>query len=737
MPIGCAQRKSFMMGIQWMNCVCPRMKMVYSNTKYVGASNFWMPCPAVIMILLGYGLGLWWIDQSGWAQGSEPVPRVSSLAIDELTDQLLYLKEETVVTAIRHEQPISEAPSNMYVITDEEIRRSGAVDLPTVLRQIPGLDVMQTSSADFNVSVRGNNQTVANKLLVLVDGRPIFLDVQATVNWKVLPITLPEIKRIEVLKGPAGAIYGFNAFDGVINIITKAPAEMAGATVQVGAGEYGTISSAAIVGGQAGNLGYRLSAGHDQNQQWNHRNSLGFRANKFNVVTDYAVNTTDKVTFSGGLIDANRFDGPIVENLYLATRPAQSYANAGYEGPSYFVRAYWTRYEAEADLTVNPLLTSLLKTTDRYGNQTNALTTNTYNIEGQHTLELTSAHHVLYGFNYRRNTAASNFISTSAEEDRVGLYARHEWRLAKPLTIDVGARYEINTFINPTVSPRVALRYRPWSEHTFRASWSVGYRPPSILETYTATQSTVSRAFPSPAPPGYILFTSPIPAISRGSNSLESEKIVSYELDYQGWYLQHCLRLRASLFFNHLTNLITARPIAPGSLISSFVNDTGTADILGGEAAAEYLVSSWLSGFANFSYQDIQQTFTDTVRRGGPRYKVSGGLRATSEAGVTADALVHFVGSSTYPVSNVFFAFAPSYQLTQPGSTPPNPRVGSYTLVNLRSGYTFWKSKSAAGYERSAEVAASVLNALNDKHKEHPLGERIGSRAMGWLTLHY
>ena len=157
MPIGCAQRKSFMMGIQWMNCVCPRMKMVYSNTKYVGASNFWMPCPAVIMILLGYGLGLWWIDQSGWAQGSEPVPRVSSLAIDELTDQLLYLKEETVVTAIRHEQPISEAPSNMYVITDEEIRRSGAVDLPTVLRQIPGLDVMQTSSAEDRKSTRLNS----------------------------------------------------------------------------------------------------------------------------------------------------------------------------------------------------------------------------------------------------------------------------------------------------------------------------------------------------------------------------------------------------------------------------------------------------------------------------------------------------------------------------------------------------------------------------------------------------
>jgi iron complex outermembrane receptor protein len=668
-------------------------------------------------------------DRAVWAQDFERAPRVSSLASQELLGELLYLKEETVVTAIRKEQPISQAPSNMYVITDEEIRRSGAIDLPTVLRQIPGLDVIQTSGADFNVSARGDNQAIANKLLVLVDGRPIFLDVQATVNWKVLPVTLPEIKRIEVLKGPAGAIYGFNAFDGVINIITKSPAEMVGATVQVGAGQYGTISSAAIVGGQAGKLGYRLSAGHDQNQQWNHRNSLAFRSDKFNVVTDYAVNSTDKVTFSGGVVDANRFDGPIAENVYLATRPAQSYANAVYEGPSYFLRAYWTRYEAEADLNANPLLTGLLKTTDRYGNPTSALVTNTYNIEGQHALELASAHHVLYGFNYRRNTAASNFLLNASEEDRVGLYTRYEWRLAEPLTLDVGARYEINTFINPTVSPRAALLYRPWSEHTFRAAWTVGYRPPSILETFTATQSTVT--LPLPSPYGTYLAT------SHGSNSLEPEKIVSYELDYQGWYLQHCLRLRASLFFNHVSNLINARPTAPGSTVSSFVNDAGAADILGGEAGAEYLATSWLSGFANVSYQDIQQTFTDTVRRGGPRYKANAGLRASSDSGLTADALVHFVGSATYPVSNVFVAFAPFYQAAQPGTTPPNPHVGSYTLVNLRSGYRIWKAKSDAGYERSAEVALSTFNALNDKHKEHPLGERIGSRVMGWVTIHY
>ena len=135
----------------------------------------------------------------------------------------LIKEEETVSIASRYEQPISQAPSNVYVITDEDIRQSGATDLPTVLRRIPGLEVMQMSGADFNVSVRGDNQTAANKLLVLVDGRSIYVDVQASVFWKAIPVTLPEIKRIEFIKGPASAVYGFNAFDGVVNIITKSP----------------------------------------------------------------------------------------------------------------------------------------------------------------------------------------------------------------------------------------------------------------------------------------------------------------------------------------------------------------------------------------------------------------------------------------------------------------------------------------------------------------------------------
>ena len=190
---------------------------------------------------------------------------------------LEFLKEETVITPLGHEQPISQAPSNVYVITDEDIRLSGATDIPTLLPRIPGLDVMDMNNADINVSMRGNNQLLANKLLIMVDGRSIYNDFQGPISWRGLPVTLPEIKRIEVIKGPTSALYGFNAFDGIIHIITKAPSEIPGTTLQVGGGQVGTLTSSAIHAGVSGDLSYRLSAGWDQNNLWEPREDLASR----------------------------------------------------------------------------------------------------------------------------------------------------------------------------------------------------------------------------------------------------------------------------------------------------------------------------------------------------------------------------------------------------------------------------------------------------------------------------
>ena len=655
--------------------------------------------------------------------GPAAVPLGQSQAADlskVASEELALLREETVGIAVRHEQPISQAPSNVYVITDEDIRQSGATDIPTVLRRIPGLEVMQMSGADFNVSVRGNNQLQANKLLVMVDGRSIYLEGQGIVLWKLLPVTLPEIKRIEVLKGPASAVYGFNAFDGVINIITKSPEEMKGTTLQFGGGELGTLASAAIHADRVGKLGYRLSVGHDQNQQWQNRDALAFRADKLNALIEYELPGDSRVVLSGGLIDANRFDGPYVGTVINNSRPLQAYASASYERPSFFIRAWWTEFENTGLLTTVPSLANLSRVTGPDFRPVNDERNDVYNVDVQHAVRLWRSNSLTYGLNYRYIEVATNFLSQLNKQNRLGVFLQDEWNIAPKLNLVAGLRYDLHTEINPTVSPRVALLYNVAPDHTLRASFSVAYRPPTPLETGQTSFNFFTLPPPLPSLPPIVLVPSP---------NLKPEQILSHEIGYQGWFLKHRLRLRSDLFYNHISDLIFGALTSPTTAMS--VNVPGQADIYGGEVGIEVLATHWLSGFANYSFQEIHQTITGEAARAGPRHKFNIGLRADWDNGLNGEIAFHNYGSVTYPLSPLFPAFG-SF-----GVIPPDPRVGRYNLLNFRAGYRFWQQKAAAGYFREGEVAVSAFNALNDKHREHPIGEVIGSRVLGWVTLKF
>lgn len=659
-------------------------------------------------------LALCWLSQASIARTESPlpIPRTSTATEQELQGEILYLKEETVSIASRYEQPISQTPSNVYVITDEDIRQSGATDLPTVLRRIPGLDVMQITGADFNVSVRGNNQTNANKLLVMVDGRSIYVDVQGSMYWKAIPVTLPEIKQIEVQKGPASVLYGFNAFDGVINIITKSPEEMKGITLQVGGGSYGTLSSAGIYANSHKRFSYRLSYGHDQTQQWKNRDALAYRDNKFNIHTEYLLADDAKLSFSGGLVYTSDFDGFVTDAVVKTGVPALGYAHAIYERPSFFLRAFWNDVHVTGPVSANPLLSNLLRITNRSGIPDVLLQNHTYNVEAQQTIDFGTTTHLTVGGNYRHNTSSHNYQDRYRTEDRLGLYIQGEWKPTAWVQLVGGARYDLNTFINPTISPRGSLLVTPAQNHTFRATVAVGYRPPTFFETYG--DNIVRFSIPPP-------FPSPPPASVQGSGALKPEQIVSYEIEYQGWYLHHRLRARSAVFFNHISDLIVSTAPRP---IQGEV-----ADVIGGEIGAEFLATKWLSGYGNFSYQEIGQTLTGTARRGSPRFKYNAGVRGHWGNGLSGEIAYHYIGAATYPVAQAFSDFAAFITM------PPGLGVDSHHLLNLRGAYRFWQEETSAGNQREAELALSVFNALNDEHREHPLGDFIGTRVMGWLTV--
>src|SRR6185436_3308608 len=163
----------------------------------------------------------------------------------------------------RRPEKLSDVASAIQVITQEDIRRSGATSLPEALRLASNLEVAQVDSREWAVSARGFNNTLANKLLVMIDGRSVYTPLDAGVFWDVQNVLLEDIDRIEVVSGPGGTLWGANAVNGVINIVTKSARDTQGLLVEGGGGSFLQDFGAVRYGGSNGtNLFYRVSAQH-------------------------------------------------------------------------------------------------------------------------------------------------------------------------------------------------------------------------------------------------------------------------------------------------------------------------------------------------------------------------------------------------------------------------------------------------------------------------------------------
>ncbi|MGB6667020.1 MAG: TonB-dependent receptor plug domain-containing protein, partial [Candidatus Acidiferrum sp.] len=170
-----------------------------------------------------------------------PAPPEGDLTKVNIED-LMNIK---VTSASKKEQKLSQVAAAIFVITQEDIRSSGALNIPDLLRMVPGLDVAQINANTWAISSRGFNLQFANKLLVLIDGRAVYTPLFGGVNWDTQDVPLEDIERIEVIRGPGGTVWGANAVDGVIDIITKRAAETQGGLVTGGGGtqaqEFGTL----------------------------------------------------------------------------------------------------------------------------------------------------------------------------------------------------------------------------------------------------------------------------------------------------------------------------------------------------------------------------------------------------------------------------------------------------------------------------------------------------------------
>src|SRR6202795_3600687 len=180
------------------------------------------------------------------APGQAPPPRdLTQFSLEDLMNV-------QVTSVSKKEQKLSQVAAAIFVITQEDIRSSGALNIPDLLRMVPGLDVAQISANTWAISARGFNLQFANKLLVLIDGRAVYTPLFGGVDWDTQDVPLEDIERIEVIRGPGGAVWGANAVNGGINIITKKAADTHGGLLVAGGGNIDQEFGTAQYGGNAG-----------------------------------------------------------------------------------------------------------------------------------------------------------------------------------------------------------------------------------------------------------------------------------------------------------------------------------------------------------------------------------------------------------------------------------------------------------------------------------------------------
>src|SRR5271168_5227899 len=187
-------------------------------------------------------------------------PGIAQQQPDDLTKKSIEdLMNLEVTSASKKEQKISQVAAAIYVITQEDIRRSGATNIPDLLRMVPGLDVAQINANSWAISSRGFNLQFTDKLLVLIDGRAVYTPLLGGVNWDTQDVPLEDIDRIEVIRGPGATLWGANAVNGVINVATKRAADTQGGLVTAGGGTEGQVLGTAQYGGTfQGNTNYRI-----------------------------------------------------------------------------------------------------------------------------------------------------------------------------------------------------------------------------------------------------------------------------------------------------------------------------------------------------------------------------------------------------------------------------------------------------------------------------------------------
>lgn len=574
--------------------------------------------------------------------------------------ELSIFEEIPIITiASKRKQLITEAPSTVSVITAEDIKNSGVTDLAELFRSVPGMDVMAMSVSDYDVCARGMNAPGVDKMLVLLDKRPVYFDFYGIVTWSMVPVALEDIKRIEIIRGPGSAVYGANAYSGVIDIITKSIEESEGTLLKAKAGEENTGIGSLIHAGRQNDLGYKLSLNWKKADEWS-GNETGLESFDMSVLMDYPVGNESRLSVSAGRCDSPT--GKTMTKIGLFKREGTTdYVKLNYDLSTLNVQCFWNRLDVD---TV-------------YMGTDYPISTNTYDLDIQRSLPIGNGHMLTCGASYRHNRIESTLVEETHTQNLWAVYLDSELCPADKVILNMGARYDHHSLAGEEVSPRASLIYSPAKRHIFRLTYGTAFKNPHFIQSYLHIPA----------------------AFAHGNEELDPEKLTAYELGYQT-FIGEKVKGMLNLFLNEYKDFILFANYSTTQIPYYTYRNIGKAESVGGELDFNFLFSDGISGILNYSYQELTNKDTDERIESAPEHKLTAGLRARMVNGYSASLTAHYVDKTSW--ENL------------------GGDVDSYTLVNARVAREFLDEKM--------EIALSIYNLLDDKHREHPWGEEIGQK---------
>jgi iron complex outermembrane receptor protein len=569
---------------------------------------------------------------------------------NDLTSQSLENLMNIQVTSVsKKEQKLSRTASAIFVITQDDIQRSGATAIPDLLRMVPGMDVAQIDANTWAISARGFNEEFSNKLLVLIDGRSVYTPTFAGVFWETVDLPLQDIERIEVIRGPGGTVWGANAVNGVVNIITKKASETQGVAVEAGGGnlkkgfgtvEYGGKLSASTdgraylqYGAHSSQPGLGDVAGEDG---W-HMLRGGFRL-------DSALSAKDTLTAQGDL-----YGGREGESVISLAGGAPSRLE-GYFGGGYLQTIWNHAYSARSDSTLQVSFdryTRSLPFTDKR---------NTIDAAFQYHFSWGNRHDIVAGVEYDHTNHKSNsdFVSYSPaddERDFFSAFVQDEIALVPDrLYFTIGTKVEHNGYTGLVDMPNARLAWELSARHMFWTAISRPERIPSSGDT-----SDVVNGGQVPGPGGV-----PIQVILRGPPNFKNETLLAYEAGYRS-SLSDRISVDLSAFFNSYHDLRTIQSaqltFQPGASPPEFLENLSFQNGMrgqtqGGEASLHWRpISHWTlsPGYAFESFHmhlnlgSNDTTLFPAAQGGSPEHSAQ--LRSHLELlqGFSWDASAYFV----------------------------------------------------------------------------------------------